>query len=139
MDPYKRVEILEDELCEAASIDIIRRACEAAFNVPGMSCDILETERGPSTENLDKIKSLNGTIFVRFVNETLTVTDSDGEESSLYREPCKKKPKVHVQKPIYHSSPIKAAESIVTGSQNPVAASLSVATVLRMGQRVLVE
>lgn len=56
MGPLKRVEILEDDLCEAASIDVIRLACVAGFNLPGMSCDILEAERGPSIENIDEIK-----------------------------------------------------------------------------------
>ena len=62
-------------MCEAASIDVIRLACVAGFNLPGMSCDILEAERGPSIENIDEIKKLNGTILVRFVNEMLTVRD----------------------------------------------------------------
>ena len=67
MGPLKRVEILEDDLCKAASIEAIRRACIAGFNLTDMSCDILESERGPSIESVDNIKNLNGTIFVRLL------------------------------------------------------------------------
>ena len=80
MGPLKRVEILEDDLCKAASIEAIRRACIAGFNLTDMSCDILESERGPSVESVDDIKNLNGTIFVRFVNQTFTLSDSETDE-----------------------------------------------------------
>ena len=53
MGPLKRVEILEDDLCKAASIEAIRRVCIAGFNLTDMSCDILESERGPSIESVD--------------------------------------------------------------------------------------
>ena len=63
MGPLKRVDVLEDDLYKEASIDVIRRACVSGFNVPSMTCDILESERGPSIESLDEIKNLNGTIY----------------------------------------------------------------------------
>lgn len=123
MGPLKRVEIWEDDLCEAASIEIIRRACLAGFNLSGMSCDILESERGPSIESLEEIKNLNGTIFVRFVNQTLPGNDSDIEELADNRPVREKKPKL--QAPV-HSSPTKlvnkSMDSSIIGSQNPVAA-----------------
>jgi hypothetical protein len=103
-----------------------------------MSCDILESERGPSIENLDEIKNLNGTIFVRFVNETLTVTDSDNDELPDYLHTRVKKPRLLKQKAkaLVNSSPTKPVSTPendnTTGSQNSVAASLSVTAMLRL-------
>ena len=125
-----------DDLCEAASIEVIRRACLAGFNLSGMSCDILESER-MKIESLEEIKNLNGTIFVRFVNQTLPGNDSDIEELADNRPVREKKPKL--QAPV-HSSPTelvnKSMDSSVIGSQNPVAASLSVTAMLRLGRLI---
>ena len=145
MGPLKRVEISSgwsakkrvDDLCEAASIEIIRRACLAGFNLSGMSCDILESERGLSIESLEEIKNLNGTIFVRFVNQTLPGNDSNIEELADNRPVREKKPKL--QAPV-HSSPTKlvnkSMDSSIIGSQNPVAAWLSVTAMLRLGRLI---
>jgi hypothetical protein len=130
MGPLKRVEILEDDLCKAASIEAIQRACIAGFDLTDMSCDILESERGPSIESVDDIKNLNGTIFVRFVNQTITLSDSESDELPEADFLCsrRKKPKLvrpHAPAPA-HSSPTKvirkSAENVSTATaQKPVA------------------
>ena len=53
MGPLKRVDVLDEDMCAPPTIDVVKRACIAGFNMKGFDCDILETERGPS------IKSLN--------------------------------------------------------------------------------
>ena len=87
MGPLKRVDVLEDDLCQTPHIDMVRRACIAGFNIKGFNCDLLESERGPSIENIDEIKNLNGTIFVRFTQKLSSefsefeLVDSDDEAS----------------------------------------------------------
>ena len=91
MGPLKRVDVLEDNLYKEASIDVIHRACVSGFNVPSMTCDILESRRGPSIESLDEIKNLNGTIYVRFIQ---TLSDSDNDDQLLeHPAPCAKRPR----------------------------------------------
>ena len=88
--PLKRVDVLEDDLCQTPHIDMVRRACIAGFNIKGFNCDLLESERGPSIENIDEIKNLNGTIFVRFTQKLssefsgfeLIVSDDEASETS---------------------------------------------------------
>jgi hypothetical protein len=46
------------------TIDVVRRTCIAGFNMKGLDCDILETERGQSIENLNEVKNVNSTFFV---------------------------------------------------------------------------
>ena len=77
MGLLKRVDVSEHDLFKKASIYLIRRTCVAGFNVPDMTCDILETERGPFIESLDEIKNLNGTLFVRFINQAFTDSDNN--------------------------------------------------------------
>jgi hypothetical protein len=43
MVPLKRVDVLEDDMCAPPTIDVVRRACIAGFNMKGFDCDILET------------------------------------------------------------------------------------------------
>ena len=64
MRPLKRIDVLEDDMCAPQTIDLVRRACIAGFNMNGFDCDILETELGPSIETLNEINNFNGTIFV---------------------------------------------------------------------------
>ena len=39
----------------------------------GFHCDLLETEQGPSLQNLNGVKNLNGRIFIRFTLKTSAV------------------------------------------------------------------
>ena len=55
---------LEDDMCAPPTIDVVRRACIADFNMKRFDCDIQETERGPPIENLNEVKNFNGTFFV---------------------------------------------------------------------------
>jgi hypothetical protein len=75
MGLLKRVDVLEDDMCAPQTIDVVRRACIAGFNMNGFDCDILETEGGPSIETLNEIKNFNGTIFVRFIHKQYSVDD----------------------------------------------------------------
>ena len=123
MGPLKRV----DDLYKEASIDVICRACVSGFNVPSTTCDILESERGPSIESLDEIKNLNGTIYVRFIQ---TLSDSDNDDQLLEH------PAPHAMRPRKPtptlSSPQKATALASLSDENnsllskPVAKSLSV-------------
>ena len=133
MGPLKRVDVLEDDLYKEASIDVIRRACVSGFNVPSMTCDILESERGPFIESLDEIKNLNGTIYVRFIQ---TLSDSDNDDQLLeHPAPRAKRPR----KPTpAQSSPQKATARTSSSDESknsllfkPVAKSLSVTAMLR--------
>jgi hypothetical protein len=65
---------LEGDMRAPPTIDVVRRACIAGFNMKGFDCNILETERGPPIENLNELKNLNGTFFVRFIHKQYTVT-----------------------------------------------------------------
>ena len=64
MGPLKRVDDLEGDMRAPPTIDVVRRACIAGFNMKGFDCDILETERGQSIENLNEVKNVNSTFFV---------------------------------------------------------------------------
>ena len=55
MGTLKQVDVLEDDLCKEASIDVIRRACVSGFNLSSMTCKSLE--KGPS---IDQTENLNG-------------------------------------------------------------------------------
>ena len=118
MGPLKCVEILEDDLCKAASIKDIRRACIAGFNLTDMSCDILESERGPSIDSVDDIKNLNGTIFVRFVNQTFTMSDSETDDlpEADFLRSHRKKPKLVRARAPAHSSPTKVVSKALSVS-----------------------
>ena len=74
-----------------------------------MSCGILESERGPSIESVDDIKNLNGIIFVRFVNQTFTLFDSETDElpEADFLHSHRKKPKLVRARAPAHSSPTK--------------------------------
>ena len=48
MGPLRRVDIPEEDLSKAPSIDVVRHACITGFKMDGFHCDILESERGPS-------------------------------------------------------------------------------------------
>jgi hypothetical protein len=138
MGPLKRVDVLEDDLYKEASIDVIRRACVAGFNVPGMTCDILETERGPSIESLDEIKNLNGTLFVRFINQTFTDSDNDDLADIDFPVPFVPRAKKPRKPTTVQSSPQKSAhlpeDRKKDSLSKPVAKSLSVTAMLRLGQ-----
>ena len=139
MGPLKRVDVLEDDLYKEASIDVIRRACVSGFNVPSMTCDILESERGPSIESLDEIKNLNSTIYVRFIQ---TLSDSDNDDQLLeHPAPRAKRPR----KPTpAQSSPQKATALTSSSDESKnsllfkpaVAKSLSVTAMLRLGRLI---
>ena len=73
------MDVLEDNLYKEDSIDVIRTACVSGFNVPSMTCDILESERDLSIESLDEIKILNGTLYVKFINQTLFDSNNDDQ------------------------------------------------------------
>ena len=91
MGPLKRVDVADEDLSKPPSIEIVRRACITGFKMDGFTCDLLETERGPSLECLDEVKNLNGMIFVRFIfkvrsgthsGEVDDVNDESDDESS---------------------------------------------------------
>jgi hypothetical protein len=94
---------------------------------------------------VDDIKNLNGTIFVRFVNQTFTLSDSESDElpEADYLRSRRKKPKLvrpHAPAPA-HSSPTKvirkSAENVSTATaQKPVAPSLSVTAMMRLGRLI---
>ena len=103
-----------------------------------MTCDILESERGPSIESLDEIKNLNGTIYVRFIQ---TLSDSDNDDQLLeHPAPRAKRPR----KPTpAQSSPLKATALTSSSDESknsllfkPVAKSLSVTAMLRLGHLI---
>ena len=137
MGPLKRVDVLEDDLFKKASIDVIRRACVAGFNVSDMTCDILETERGPSIESLDEIKNLNGALFVRFINQTFTDSDNDDQMLDFPAPIAPRAKKPRKPTPVL-SSPQKGTnlsnESKTSSFSKPVAKSLSVTAMLRLGR-----
>lgn len=79
--PLKREAVLNEDLYKEAPTDSVRKACVSGFNVPDITCGILETETGPSVETLDEIKNLNGTIYAR-INNSKTLPylyDSDND------------------------------------------------------------
>jgi hypothetical protein len=86
MGPLKRVDVADEDLSKPPSIDIVRRACITGFKMDGFSCDLLETERGPSLECLDEVKNLNGTIFVLKVYFQGTIWEWDTFKRSRGRE-----------------------------------------------------
>jgi hypothetical protein len=140
MGPLKRVDVLEEDMCAPATIDVVRRTHIAGFNMKDFDCDILETERGPSIENLNEIKNLNGTIFVRFIHKQYTVDEAFGDsdendEKSMpfsYKPPPKKRTKSnHTEQRA--SEPMKSSDSKLHKS---FPSSLSVATMLKMGKLI---
>lgn len=72
---------MNEDLYKEAPTDSVRKACVSGFNVPDMTCGILETETGPSVETLDEIKNLNGTIcMLELITQTLPyLYDSDND------------------------------------------------------------
>ena len=103
-----------------------------------MTCDILESERGPSIESLDEIKNLNSTIYVRF---SQTLSDSDNDDQLLeHPAPRAKRPRTPTPA---QSSPQKATALTSSSGENknsllskPVVKSLSVTAMLRLGRLI---
>eukprot|EP00794_Sanderia_malayensis_P013471 gene13471-14862_t len=62
---------------EHLDIESIKEACTKHFNVPGMECDVLAGERGPSFSSIDQLKNLK-VIHVRFVR-----ANQEDEEDDL--------------------------------------------------------
>ena len=92
---------------------------------------------------MDDIKNLNGTIFVRFVNQTFTLSDSETDElpEADFLRSHRKKPKLVRARALgnAHSSPTKviskSAENVYISTataQKPVAPSLSVTAMMRL-------
>lgn len=62
---------------EHLDLESIKEACTKHFNVPpGMGCDVLAGERGPSYAHIDQIKNLK-VIHVRFVRENQEDEEDD--------------------------------------------------------------
>ena len=94
---------------------------------------------GPSIESLDEIKNLNGTLYVRFINQTLSDSDDD-ELLSECRTPRAKKPRKLTPA---QSSPQKARALTCSLNENkhsllskPAAKSLSVTAMLKLGHLI---
>ena len=133
MGPLKRVDVLNEDMCAPPTIDVVKRACTASFNMKGFDCDILETEQGLSIESLNEIKKFNGTIFVRFIHKQYTVEDDLGERSMALKS---KLPPIKRYKPSntqQYSEPLKSTDAKPQSSFPP---SMSVATMLRMGKLI---
>ena len=148
MGPLRRVDIPEEDWSKAPSIDVVRHACITGFKMDGFHSDLLESERGPSLENLDEVKNLNGTIYVRFVfkitptpahsvvsdesdeNENSAVADKIS--SSFHSSPPAKQvgPKPKKVKVKHHSI---SSSNTASSSTSSYPASMSVASMLKLG------
>ena len=142
MGPLKRVDVLDEDMSARPTIDVVKRACIAGFNMKGFDCDILETERGPSIESLNEINKFNGTIFVRFIHKQYTVEDDlcDSDDENEFGERSmalkSKLPSVKRYKSSdtqQYSEPLKSTDVKPQSSFPP---SMSVATMLRMGKLI---
>ncbi|CAB3984462.1 transient receptor potential cation channel subfamily M member 6-like [Paramuricea clavata] len=140
MGPLKRVDVLEDDMCAPQTIDVVRRACIAGFNMKGFDCDILETERGPSIETLNEIKNFNGTIFVRFIHKQYSVDDvlggSDEEDEKSMPLKCKLPPTKRCKSSHTKQQSSEPTKFSVAKPQKSFPPSLSVATMLKMGKLI---
>jgi hypothetical protein len=152
MGPLKRVDVADEDLSKPPSIEIVRRACITGFKMDGFTCDLLETERGPSLECLNEVKNLNGTIFVRFIfkvrsgthsGEADDVNDESDDESStrvdqsepnlsaLSLPPLVKAVKQAGPKPKKAKVPSSGSSDTTGYSSYPV--SMSVTSMLKLG------